>query len=589
MHADGDGRMSRLKRSLAGMILTLASVAWWSSAHAEGVDVAIQGVEGALLDNVQATLSIAADQRDGEVTERSVRRLHRRAPDEIRRALEPFGYYQPEIDTNLARDDDGAWQAGYRIDPGPRVKFTEVTIDIRGEAANDRAFADLRDDLVLAEGQPLVHADYDTAKRRIMELAAARGYFDATWKSNVLQIDPKALEARAELVLDSGQRYAFGEVTFEQNELDDGFLRGFVPFEPGDPWESDRVLDLQYALDDSDYFLRVDVRPQRDQAHAGRVPVRVRLEPRPRNRYTFGIGFGTDTGARVSAGWENRRFNRSGHSFETRVEVAEVSNRLSARYRIPLEDPARERLVFETSLGTEEIGDAETRQFEIGARRVEQRGRYQATVSLDYQRNEDTIGDETTQRDLVMPGAGLSYSRFDDPIYATRGFRLGGYLSGGAETLGSDVSFLRGRLKGDGVLRLWDGGRLLVRGEIGTVEVDDVDRLPLSRRFFTGGDDSVRGFDYQSLGPVNEDGDVVGGRHLAVGSIELEQLIAGNWGAAVFMDAGNAMNDWSVNLRRSAGVGLRYRSPVGMFRVDVAKATDGDESARLHLSLGVDL
>jgi translocation and assembly module TamA len=188
-----------------------------------------------------------------------------------------------------------------------------------------------------------------------------------------------------------------------------------------------------------------------------------------------------------------------------------------------------------------------------------------------------------------MPGAGLSYSRFDDPIYATRGFRLGAYISGGTETFGSDVSFLRGRLQGDGVLRLWDGGRLLVRGEIGTVEVDDVDRLPLSRRFFTGGDDSVRGFDYQSLGPVNEDGDVVGGRHLAVGSIELEQLIAGNWGAAVFMDAGNAMNDWSVNLRRSAGVGLRYRSPVGMFRVDVAKATDGDESARLHLSLGVDL
>ncbi|MDZ7788023.1 MAG: autotransporter assembly complex family protein [Halofilum sp. (in: g-proteobacteria)] len=582
--------MPRLKRPLAGMILTLASVVWWSSAHAEAVDVAIEGVEGALLDNVRAMLSIAADRSDDEeVTERSVRRLHRRAPDEIRRALEPFGHYQPEIDTNLVRDDDGAWQAGYRIDPGPRVKFTEVTIDIRGEAADDRAFADLRDELVLAEGEPLVHADYDTAKQRIMELAAARGYFDATWKSNVLQIDPKALEARAELVLDSGQRYAFGEVTFEQNELDDGFLRGFVPFEPGDPWESERVLDLQYALDDSDYFLRVDVRPQRDQARAGRVPVRVRLEPRPRNRYTFGIGFGTNTGARVSAGWENRRFNRSGHSFDTRVEVAEVSNRLSARYRIPLADPARERLVFESSLGTEEIGDAETRQFEIGARRIEQRGRYQASVSLDYQRNEDTIGDETTQRNLVMPGAGLSYSRFDDPIYATRGFRLGGYLSGGAETLGSDVSFLRGRLQGDGVLRLWDGGRLLLRGEIGTVEVDDVDRLPLSRRFFTGGDDSVRGFDYQSLGPVNEDGDVIGGRHLAVGSIELEQLITGNWGAAVFMDAGNAMNDWSVNLRRAAGVGLRYRSPVGMFRVDVARAIDGDESPRLHLSLGVDL
>jgi translocation and assembly module TamA len=589
MHADGDGRMPRLNRPLAGLILALVLTGLWSSARADAVDVAIEGVEGALLDNVRAMLSITADRSDEEVTERSVRRLHRRAPDEIRRALEPFGHYDPEIEKDLARGDDGAWRASYRIDPGPRVRFTDVTIDIRGEAANDRAFAELRTELPLKSGVPLVHADYDSTRQRIMQLAAARGYFDANWKRNVLQIDPGALEARAELILDSGPRYAFGEVTFEQNELDDEFLRGFLPFEPGDPWESARVLDLQYALDDSDYFLRVDVRPQRDRARGGRVPIRVRLEPRPRNRYTFGIGFGTDTGARVSAGWENRRFNRSGHSFDTRVEVAEISNRVSARYRIPLADPARERLVFETSLGTEEIGDAETRQFEIGARRIEQRGRYQASVSIDYQRNDDTIGDETTQRNLVMPGAGLSYSRFDDPIYATRGFRLGAYISGGTETFGSDVSFLRGRLQGDGVLRLWDGGRLLVRGEIGTVEVDDVDRLPLSRRFFTGGDDSVRGFDYQSLGPVNEDGDVVGGRHLAVGSIELEQLIAGNWGAAVFMDAGNAMNDWSVNLRRSAGVGLRYRSPVGMFRVDVAKATDGDESARLHLSLGVDL
>lgn len=589
MHVDGDGRMPRLNRPLAGLILAFVLTGFWGNARADAVDVAIEGVEGALLDNVRAMLSIIGDRTDEEVTERSVRRLHRRAPDEIRRALEPFGHYNAEIDKHLARGDDGAWRASYRIDPGPRVRLADVMIVICGEAANDRAFAELQNDLTLKSGEPLVHADYGSTRQRIMELAAARGYFDASWRRNVLQIDPGTLEARAELILDSGRRYAFGEVTFEQNVLDDDFLRGFVPFEPGDPWQSDRVLDLQYALDDSDYFLRADVRPQRDQARAGRVPVRARLEPRPRNRYTLGVGFGTNTGARASAGWENRRFTRSGHSFDTRVELAQVSTRVSARYRIPLADPAREQLVLNTSLGTEDIGDAETRQFEFGARRIEQLGRYRASVSLDYQRNEDEIGGEITRRDLVMPGAGLSYSWFDDPIYATRGLRLGANVSGGTETFGSDVSFLRGRLWGDGVLRLWDGGRLLVRGEIGTVEVDDVDRLPLSRRFFTGGDDSVRGFDYQSLGPVNDEGDVIGGRHLAVASIELEQLIAGNWGAAVFTDAGNAMNDLSVNLRRSSGVGLRYRSPVGMFRVDVARAIDGDEAPRLHLSLGVDL
>lgn len=588
VHPDGTRRMPRLSRAPAALIVVLLLTGWWSDVRAAQVDVEIEGVEGAVLDNVRAMLSIVGERAEEEVPERLIRRLHRRAPDEIRLALQPYGYYSPDIETDLS-GENGAWRANYRIDPGQRVELADVQIEIRGEAGNDRAFEELREELALRPGAPLIHADYDTAKRRIMELAASRGYFDATWERSTLRIDPDALEARAALVLDSGPRYAFGEVTFEQAILNDRFLRGYVPFEPGDPWDRSELLDLQYALDDSDYFLRVDVRPQRDRARDGRVPIRVRLEPRPRNRYTFGVGFGTNTGARVSAGWENRRFNRSGHSFDTRVEVAEVSNRLSARYRIPLDDPARERLVFETSLGTEEIGDGEERQFEIGARRIEQRGHYQATVSLDYQRNEDTIGDETTQRDLVMPGAGLSYSRFDDAIYATRGFRLGAYVSGGTETLGSDVSFLSGRLNGNGVTRLWDGARLLIRGEIGSVEVDDVDRLPLSQRFFTGGDDSVRGFDYQALGPVNEDGDVVGGRHLAVGSIELEQLIVGNWGAAVFTDAGNAMNDWDVDLRRSAGVGLRYRSPVGVFRVDVARAIDGGDSARLHLSLGVDL
>jgi translocation and assembly module TamA len=130
---------------------------------------------------------------------------------------------------------------------------------------------------------------------------------------------------------------------------------------------------------------------------------------------------------------------------------------------------------------------------------------------------------------------------------------------------------------------------VLGRLQLGKVWVEPFEDLPLSQRFFAGGDQSVRGFDYQALAPRNEDGDVIGGRYLAVASVELEQLLVGNWGAAVFTDHGNAVNDLDEDLRTSVGVGLRYRSPVGVFRLDVARATDGDESARLHLSLGVDL
>ncbi len=556
--------------------------------RAVAVDVTVEGIEGAPLENVRAMLSIAAELPEDVGGGAAVRRLHRRAPDEIRRALRPYGYYDPAIETRLEHTDDG-WRAVYRIDPGARVRLAEVRIEIRGDAADDPAFEQLRSELALRAGEPLLHPEYTTAKQRLLELAADRGYFDARWQTHSLRIDPDALEAHAVLVLASGPRHAFGEVTFEQAELAESFLRRYLPFAPGEPYRGEQLRELRYTLDDSDYFRRVDVQAQRDRREAGQVPIRVALEPRTQNRYTFGVGFGTDTGARVSAGWQNRYVNRQGHSLDTQIELAEISTRVSARYRVPLEEPAREQLVLEAVLASEEIGGGETGELTLATRRVAQLGRFRNTLSLEYQRSEDAIGDATTTRELVIPGAGLTYSRFDDEVYATRGFRVSGQINGASETLGSDTRFLRGRIDAEAVRRLWPGGRVLLRGELGTVKLADVDDLPLSQRFFAGGDNSVRGFDYQALGPTDARGKVVGGRHLAVGSVELEQLIRGDWGAAVFVDTGNAMNDWDVALRTAAGVGLRYRSPVGVFRVDVAKALDGDESPRLHLSLGVNL
>jgi translocation and assembly module TamA len=555
-----------------------------------GVAVAVEGVEGAPADNVRALLSIVQypEANQDALQERRVRRLHRRAPEEIRRALKPFGYYEPSIETRLRSTDDG-WQAIYRIDPGPRIPIAEVTIEFRQGAADDPAFADLRGELPLQSGEPLLHADYEQAKRRIMELAAERGYLEARWAANVLRVDPSAREARARLILDSGPRYAFGEVTFEQDFLAGDFLRRYLRFQPGDPYLAGDVRKLQYALDDSGYFRRVNVQPQRGEAVDGRLPVRVDLERRPQNRYTFGIGYGTNTGPRVSAGWENRYVNRQGHSFNADIEVAAVSTTLSARYTIPLDEPGRERAEFFSSLGDKEIGGGETTQFELGARRVEQSGPYQGNVSLTAQRNRDTIGDDTKTTDVFMPGAGVVYSSFNDPAYATSGLSANARVRGASERLGSEVTFVRGRVGAKGVVGLWPDARLLLRGAFGAVDGADVEDLPLSQRFFAGGDNSVRGFDYQALGPTNEQGQVVGGRFLTVASVEFEQLIVGNWGAAVFVDSGNAMNDYGTGLRTAAGVGLRYRSPVGVFRVDVAEAVDGDESPRLHLSLGVNL
>ncbi len=586
----------RRGRCLARRLLTagtgLAALCCAGLAGAAGITVEIEGVEGAMHDNVRAYLGIVQhgldDAGDESPDAAMVRRLHANAPGEIRAALQPFGYYDPEVDARLERTEDG-WHARYRIDPGEPVLLTDVTVRVEGEGSDDAAFARLIEGLVLAEGKRLHHPDYEAARSRLMELAADRGYLDARWARKTLRVDPRAREASAVLILDSGSRYRFGEVRFDDTVVSEDFLRRYLRFEKGDPYEAGRVLDLQYALDDSDYFRRVRVTARRDAVRDGEIPIDVELDARPKHRYTFGIGFGTDTGPRASVGRETRYTNDRGHRLRTEARIAEIRSRVSAQYTIPLEQPWRERLELNSSLGEEDIGDASSEQFEIGGQHITTGGGWQRALSLQFQRSRDRIGNETSERDLVMPGIGLIRSRFDSPVYATRGYRLALDLNGGTETFGSDVSFARLQVGAEGVYQVWDRGRVLGRLQLGKVWVEPFEDLPLSQRFFAGGDQSVRGFDYQALAPRNEDGDVIGGRYLAVASVELEQLLVGNWGAAVFTDHGNAVNDLDEDLRTSVGVGLRYRSPVGVFRLDVARATDGDESARLHLSLGVDL
>lgn len=559
--------------------------------RAASVDVRISGVERAGLENVRAFLGIVQhDFTDEEgVDPGIVRRLHQRAPREIRNALKPFGYYQVEVGDRLETDEDGNWTASYDIRPGPPVRLVNVDIRVEGEGADDPRFDRVLEQITLAEGERLLHADYEFAKTRLMELAAERGYLEARWVRNVLRVDTELREASAELVLDSGPRYAFGRIEFEHSVLSESFLQRYLRFAPGEPFESRKLLDLQYALDDSDYFQRVDVRARRDRAENGRIPVDVELEARPKHRYTFGIGFGTDTGPRVSVGRRTRYLNDRGHSLDMEAQIAEISSSLGVRYTIPLTEPWRERLEFDTSLREEEIGDGRSDLFELGGQFITADGGWQRSLSLRFERSRDRISGETTTRDLVMPGIGFGRSSFDDNIYASRGYRVAFDLSGGTETFGSDVSFARAQASGTGVYKVWEDARLIGRLQLGRVWVDEFDDLPLSQRFYAGGDQSVRGFDYQALGPKNDEGDVIGGRYLVVSSIELEQLLIGNWGAAIFVDHGNALADIDDPLRTSAGIGLRYRSPVGVFRVDVAKATDGDESARLHLSLGVNL
>jgi translocation and assembly module TamA len=163
-------------------------------------------------------------------------------------------------------------------------------------------------------------------------------------------------------------------------------------------------------------------------------------------------------------------------------------------------------------------------------------------------------------------------------------------LRGTAEFLGSDISFLQTIVSARLVRSPSEDSRILARATIGLTTQSEFLELPPSVRFFAGGDESVRGFDYESLGPVDDEGNVIGGRNLLTASVEYERHLHGNFFGAVFIDAGNAFDGSDIDAAVGAGLGLIWRSPVGPLRLYLAHPLNkSDRDVRVHLQLGADL
>ncbi len=578
-----------LRNCLAGGLALLAVLATPAMGGVP-LQVLVEGVDGEARENVLGYLGIEQNRTQEGLTEAQIQLLHRRAGDEIRAALEPFGFYRAEVEAALERLPDGSWIARYTVDPGEPVHYGTVAIVLEGDANADPTFAHLLAGLPIREDAPLRHADYDRARDALRRLATERGYLDARFTRRELRVDLDAYVASVELTLDSGRRYRFGSVRFDQDVLDEGLLRRYLPFAEGDPYHSGRLVELQNGLSASNYFGQVRVVPRTDAPVDGAVPVEVTLTPRKTQHYTFGIGYGTDTGARGRVSWEWRPANRLGHAVGAGVELAEQRKVGLVRYGIPMGDPRNERLDLTASLSEETSDTSFSRVKKVGGAWQLGDDRFRYILSLNFKREESETGGEEVDADLVVPGISATYIRADNKLRVGQGFRLEADFHGGSETLGSDVSFGQFGLLGKHIFTPWSDLRLIGRWELGTTWTDDFDSLPVSERFYAGGDESIRGYPWRSLGPFNDAGEVIGGPHIAVGSVELERYFTETWGVALFVDAGNAFDESLDKVYVGTGVGVRWRTPIGGIRVDVAHGLDDDQGGwRLHLQLGPDL
>lgn len=554
------------------------------------VEVEITGISNDLLQAIQAGLSLYQQKDHPLLSTPAIRGLHRKATKEIAHTLQAFGFYQPVITAELIPDE--VWRARYVIDPGPPVHVTELDIRISGEGAADPVFIRWRETFPLQPGDVLLHKSYESAKQKLLSLADERGYFEVKLLRHEITVRRADQSAVVHLHLDSGPRYQFGEVQFHQTReiLSERFLSRYVPFVAGEPFFSDQLFVMQRALLESGYFEQVEIRPHYQEAAQRRVPIEAQLTPRKRTQYDFGAGYGTDTRARTSVGFSRRWLNYKGHRLEGELQLMGIGTRASLGYRIPLQRAASDYVYISPGWEQEDVENIEriTRTVNVG--RVTAERKWLQTLSFAYEAEDYTIGSVNGDSILLVPGVSWQRTVADNHLHPRKGWSLYLQVQGGAETLGSDTSFLQLKTRAKGVLGAGTKGRIVSRLDLGASQVPEFNELPPSYRFFAGGDNSVRGYSYKSLGPVNDLGEVVGGEHLLVASVEYDHRLKPAIDGAIFYDIGNAFDNTDINAQEGTGFGLRWRLPIGAIRLDLATAlSKPDKPWRLHLTIGLDL
>jgi translocation and assembly module TamA len=584
---DDAGDAIATDESLSGPQSTDAGTA----ASRPSVSIEINGlpdrIKTAVLPNLSIQQATAADFTGGE---NDIRYLHKQSRKQLTRALRSFGYYRATVGARLLRDD-GRWVASYQVEPGAQVQYGEVTVALTGAAEQEPLLLQRIREFPIRVGDVLDHEQYEQAKSALLREVHERGYLNAELMRHRVTVNLESYEARLALTIESGPLFRFGQVTLVQDVLDPAFLQRHVNVEPGERYSVRKLLELESALRNTDFFSSVEVKPEVEQADAGgRVPVRVLLEPNKRDRFMFGLGFGTNTGPRGQVGWKRRWMNQHGHTFASNLLLSLVDSAFDNRYAIPLADPQHDELIFSAGYRNNNPDSYDSKIGYAGISRSVLRGRTRVNYFLRYQHEDYTVADEAGVVNMLIPGVTLTRVQTDDRLNTRKGNSVDVTLQGGPDIAFFDVRFLQLRAFAKLIFPLGGRARFITRGEFGTTLAPDLDELPASLRFFTGGDQSVRGYPYESLGPRNDQGEVTGGRHLAVGSVELDYEVVDKWRVAAFADAGNAFDDVNEPLERGAGIGIRYQTPVGPIRVDIANAiSDPDRSWRLHVTFGPDL
>jgi translocation and assembly module TamA len=552
--------------------------------------VDVIGVDDTVADNIRAHVGISSTRCSTSVN--LLKRRNKKTLIEANSALQAYGFYEGQVDIEYSETPECP-QAMFTVEPGRQMSVADIEIRIEGAANSDPDFQKLTRDIAIKEGESLNHDNYSKTKAMFESVAAELGYLDGRFTNSRLTVDMEKYEARVLLEYESGERYKLGSINIKQEPefLNESLIRRFIEVPEDSDYSAARVVDIQNRLIASEYFKSVEARPRLNKTENNSIPVDIKVHANNRHRFQTSVGFATDEGLRSKFAYTDRWLNPKGHRLGVESRLSQSEQGISGNYQIPRKHPSNEWMLITAGVRQYDVDTYDTFEAKIGI--SETKRRFWGIMEnhfITLSRDDFEVGGEAGIATFLIPGVRWRKRILDNDLDPNHGLDMSLELRGGTDTVISDSSFIRSNFNIQYLYKLPFGFKTILRGQAGGMWVDEFRALPPSERFFAGGDRSIRGYDFQDLGPINSSGKVIGGEYIGIISFELEKYLTEKWGVAGFVDTGNAFGGpgSDTGLKTGIGLGLRWRSPVGPVRVDLAHPLDDDTAIKLHLRIGPD-
>ncbi|MCM1128601.1 MAG: autotransporter assembly complex protein TamA [Alistipes senegalensis] len=573
-----------------GLLPAVFFVAGFPAANAQGTAYSVTvEAPGEIRRLLEENLPVVRWRDNDRIDPAQLRLLYRKTPDEVRKLLETEGYFAPEIRMSRASAGERE-QITVAVEPGEPVRVSQVEIVFTGAITQQEAEmrpkeSDLRERWALREGARFRQADWEAAKGALLRQVRRVRYPRAKMVRSQADVDPETLSAVLHVEIDSGMPVRFGEITIEGlARYGEEVIMRERPVKPGSVYRQGALAGWQARIQDTGYFRFVEVFADLESGK-DEVPVTVKVVENKKRHAAVGVGYSTDMGSRMSLTYDDRTL--LGRDWNLKSALIMETRRQTGNAEVFFPRTAGG---FSNSVGGKyersDIQGEDTRLVTLFGKTSWGRPRFEQYVTLEYLNENARIkGAEDNETEALPLSYGFIRRALNNRINPTRGYAVQAQIGGAAEGLLTDESFIRPYLKAAYFHPVGKKGNLLLRTEMGAVLSSSRHGIPDAIMFRTGGDQSVRGYAYESLG-VSEGRATVGGRYLAVGSVEYQYYFYGNWGAALFVDAGNAADNFhDLEPAVGYGIGARWRSPAGPLGIDVAYGEETREF-RVHFSFG---